>query len=473
MKKILVMLTVIATLIASPLFAEEKFKVSDTFADKAFTDMVYTDGVYYATTSHGNIETSEDGINWHVDYMGGTMLSGITAQNNKIIAIGLEGHIVYKTASGWGKINIGHKIKLNGIGYLNDKFYITSELGGIFVSSDGLKWVEQSIKYLNDLFTIAGKGNTLIIGGQKGIILKSSGDGNWEKIDTSFDDNIRKVKAINNMFWAVGQNGLVINSVDGSTWEKVSIGVDNDLYNLGRSPSTGIMDIVGEEGIILESKDGEKWAILDEATSAPLLAIVYEAGRTLIGGYNVLLTDSATTPTSTPSTWAQAEVTAAINSGLVPEYLQTKYQNNINREEFCELVMVMSEKVIGKSVVATPANPFNDTNNKDVLKAYTLEIVNGISATEFAPYANITREQIATMFYRSVRAAKPNFSLDIIGTVKFADDSKIASWAKEPILFNKKHKIIEGVGNNKFAPQDNATREQAIMLVYRTYQKFK
>jgi hypothetical protein len=47
----------------------------------------------------------------------------------------------------------------------------------------------------------------------------------------------------------------------------------------------------------------------------------------------------------------------------------------------------------------------------------------------------------------------------------FADDSKIASYAKEAVSQMQKAGIINGKGANSFAPTDNATRAEASKML--------
>ena len=54
----------------------------------------------------------------------------------------------------------------------------------------------------------------------------------------------------------------------------------------------------------------------------------------------------------------------------------------------------------------------------------------------------------------------------------FADKDCIAEWAKKEINFVYLKKIIKGVGENKIDPMGNTTREQAIVLLKRTYETF-
>ena len=58
----------------------------------------------------------------------------------------------------------------------------------------------------------------------------------------------------------------------------------------------------------------------------------------------------------------------------------------------------------GKATAATN-NPFKDTQNVEVLKAYNLGITAGVSEVKFDPNALLNREQAATMLTRTYKKA--------------------------------------------------------------------
>ena len=47
----------------------------------------------------------------------------------------------------------------------------------------------------------------------------------------------------------------------------------------------------------------------------------------------------------------------------------------------------------------------------------------------------------------------------------FADDSEIAEYAKEAVYSMQKAGIINGKGDNRFAPTEYATREEAAKMI--------
>lgn len=180
---------------------------------------------------------------------------------------------------------------------------------------------------------------------------------------------------------------------------------------------------------------------------------------------------SDSTPDSTPgsaadsaSDWAKEQVSQAIAAGLVPDTLQSKYTQPITRQGFCALANAVYQKVKGD---VTPAAAFSDTSDPAVLKMAAVGVVNGVGSDRFNPSGELTREQAAAMLYRladAVGKPLPN------AAVTFADKSSISSWASKEVGAVQASNIMNGVGNNRFAPKNTYTTEQSIVTMLRMYQ---
>lgn len=172
------------------------------------------------------------------------------------------------------------------------------------------------------------------------------------------------------------------------------------------------------------------------------------------------------------SSWALEELKKAVEYGLYTDNIMKNYSQNITREEFCELVIKLYEKLIGTGITPVSPNPFRDTMNESILKAFGAGIVKGTGADTFSPYNPITRQDICVMLYRAIAGAVPNIDTSITGVPSFTDESLIGSWAINEVKFAYKNNIMKGIGNNKIGPKDNTNREQALMLVKRVYEAF-
>jgi uncharacterized protein YceK len=184
-----------------------------------------------------------------------------------------------------------------------------------------------------------------------------------------------------------------------------------------------------------------------------------------------LLGEDASEVNDAPSSWAEEEVNEAIAYDLVIDEILNNYQQNITREEFCELILVFYEKLSGKEAVLPSENIFTDTTNESVLKANGLGIVNGVGNNRFAPDDNITREEMAVMFYNAIKAVDESYVEKGLA-VTYADSDEISSWALDAVGFTSHKGIINGIGNNKMDPKGTASREVAILIVKRSYEKF-
>jgi hypothetical protein len=196
---------------------------------------------------------------------------------------------------------------------------------------------------------------------------------------------------------------------------------------------------------------------------------------------------------SNTSNWAGSEMEQATQAGLIPDVLVGKdLTEKITRGEFAAVVVKLYESMTGGKAIIAANCPLtdiaSDVSRLYILKAYNLQLVNGIGNNKFAPSDSLTREQMAAMLCRVYKLYQnpdwtltndASYPLDISGAAKFSDDAQISAYARESVYFMSKSGIIQGVGNNKFAPKNtttqqaavgyaNATREQAIAMALRT-----
>lgn len=185
---------------------------------------------------------------------------------------------------------------------------------------------------------------------------------------------------------------------------------------------------------------------------------------------------------SDASTWAEPELKKANELGLIPDILSgADMTRPITREEFCELAVLLYEKVTKTTASPASPNPFSDTKNTQILKAYALGITTGTSAITFSPKTLITREECATMLFRAIKAITPNADYSIMGVKDFPDQKDISSWAVDATKYMSKLGIVKGDDDGNFIPKATttaqtaagygmATREAAILMTVRTYE---
>lgn len=95
-------------------------------------------------------------------------------------------------------------------------------------------------------------------------------------------------------------------------------------------------------------------------------------------------------------------------------------------------------------------------------RLYKEGIIKGMSDTQFAPNAPITRAQFAAMLAQLSK--KPNIHTDF----PFEDVPK-NQWFYEPIKKMYSQGIVKGTSAKQYAPDRNVTREEAIVILAQTF----
>lgn len=193
------------------------------------------------------------------------------------------------------------------------------------------------------------------------------------------------------------------------------------------------------------------------------------------------------------SAWAESEIVNSCYMNLLSKDINLPYDFSkpITRGQFCDLLVnyimvqlyedrifnlsstevmnVMNKSLshirhgfIEEESILTPAIFFCYVNN----------IVYGKSDSYFGVNDYITREEAATMLYRTMQYlgnVNRNFKYSNKTNRRFNDDYDVSSWAKESVSIVNDMYIMQGVGNSKFDPKNHYTIEQSIATIYRLY----
>lgn len=131
-----------------------------------------------------------------------------------------------------------------------------------------------------------------------------------------------------------------------------------------------------------------------------------------------------------------------------------------NRAEFAALLVNMLHlKSTGKT--ASFIDVKSDAWYADsVTAAVEAGIILGRSADQFAPGDSITRAEMAAMAVRAL-----GLQVQAGATSSFADAESIPAWAQSYVAAASQAAIMKGIGQNRFAPEREATRAEASQIV--------
>ena len=114
-------------------------------------------------------------------------------------------------------------------------------------------------------------------------------------------------------------------------------------------------------------------------------------------------------------------------------------------------------------------NPFSDVEESDwfydgIRFAFENELMSGVGAGIFSPNSTLTRAMLVTILYRLEGAPKSM-------TYAFSDVAR-NTWYTKSVDWAASSGIVNGIGNNMFAPENPVTREQITVIFY-NYTKYK
>ena len=188
-------------------------------------------------------------------------------------------------------------------------------------------------------------------------------------------------------------------------------------------------------------------------------------------GIDATFEENSSATLTPPSDWAKGDVEKAKALDITEDEINYNYKTAITREDFCELIYNYCKNVAGKLAVFDGDNKFTDTDNPHILILNAMGIIKGKSETEFAPLDLLTREEAATILLRLINAVHPDWvSTELF--FEFNDNAEVSDWAMNSIQVICNMGIMKGVGNNKFAPKEFYTTEQAITTIVRVFSSF-
>ena len=169
-----------------------------------------------------------------------------------------------------------------------------------------------------------------------------------------------------------------------------------------------------------------------------------------------------------PGAWYYDNVMAAVEAGIVSGKGDGTFapMGNITRRDFA--IMVTKLLLGGKEPAEATTTPFSDVASNDYALDYIAYCAeNGIisgSDGQFRPGDYITRQEAASVMKNA---------LELTGTTSelFADDAKIAGWAKANVYACKAAGIFNGDEKNNFNPTNTLTRAEAASIMVNALNK--
>ncbi|MBD2862231.1 RCC1 domain-containing protein [Paenibacillus oceani] len=172
--------------------------------------------------------------------------------------------------------------------------------------------------------------------------------------------------------------------------------------------------------------------------------------------------------------WAKADVELLASKLIVRGITDSQFapDADITRAEFTALLV----RALGLSQnLGGQTSGFADVTENAwympaVEAAVNAGLVSGMSLGRFAPNERITREQMAVMLAKALSFAGKGGAMDRGAPVKFTDRASISTWAIDTVAQAVAAGIITGMPDGTYMPSEHATRAQATTMLKRFLQ---
>ncbi len=176
----------------------------------------------------------------------------------------------------------------------------------------------------------------------------------------------------------------------------------------------------------------------------------------------------------TEDDWFYEYVMYAVQKGLFSGTGENTFSPNLpmTRSMLVTVLHRLEGRPTSSNAAAFADVPANQWYTDAVAWSAEKEVVKGITATEFKPEVNITREQLAVMLYRYA-SSKNMASGEIGSTDSFADKDKVSSWAETAVKWAVGKGIITGRTDGSLDPSGSATRAEVAAMLQRYIENVK
>ena len=207
--------------------------------------------------------------------------------------------------------------------------------------------------------------------------------------------------------------------------------------------------------------------ITKSSYNASLKAVVFETGHFSV--YGVGYKTFVPAFTDITGHWAADNILFAASRGLLSGTSDTTFSPDTGMTR--GMFMTALGRLAGINPDSYQTGKFTDVKADAYYAPYVnwaaqTGIVEGVTATTFAPDTNINREQMAVIMKNY--ATKLGYDLpQTLKAVTFADNTQISSWAKDAVKSMQQAGILAGKNENKFDPKGTATRAEVATVLRR------
>ncbi len=264
-------------------------------------------------------------------------------------------------------------------------------------------------------------------------------------------------------------NGYTLNNVkinnrsvnlNGTSLQISAANIDNYVVN-------GVMEIYATFGYGNNGYTGQTWG---NSSSS---------GNSGYYGGTPYYDDTTASPTAEPLTseqyaafndiagvvdWAIPAINALSSLGVINGMGEGKFepQNPVTREQFAKMIVGVMGYAVDNNATPSFSDDIGDWYTPYIAAAVQNGIINGRGDGSFGVGANITRQEIAAIIYRTQGSPATEAHA-------FPDSANISDYAVDAVSYLYNQGIATGDDSGNFNPQNPATRAEAAKMLYGVY----
>ncbi|UQZ34547.1 hypothetical protein C2I18_14080 [Paenibacillus sp. PK3_47] len=168
--------------------------------------------------------------------------------------------------------------------------------------------------------------------------------------------------------------------------------------------------------------------------------------------------------------WAKAAIDLLASKLIITGTSSTEFSPSkmVSRAEFAALIT----RSLGLATVSGGTS-FSDVSTSAwyadaVQTAAAAGLITGYTDGTFKPNSPITRQEMAVILSKAIKYTGTTLTAGPAALAKFSDAAKIPAWSQAAVQEIAAELIIQGRPDGSFAPQNNATRAEAVTMLEKT-----
>lgn len=475
--------------------------------------VVHAGGQFVAVGRHGTLLTSRDGTAWTLRKTDTTnWLQSVAHDGKRFVAVGEQGTVLTSdNGASWTVRKVPTADWLSSVAYGNGRFVAVGERGLVLTSRDGVNWERQTSGTDRFLQGVTYGDGRFVAVGEHGEILLSEDGTAWTPQVTPTGNRFKAVAFGGGRFVAVGEGGAIATAgpelagvtVTERSWAEVDgwlkgVALPEGVSVIGKG---WVYAAAGEEGSGSAAGHDAPFTMAVHLTHEDLPAGVHpsrvgvfriEAGGvpvfvggrwrddrlivTLPGFGRYVLADVHVAFNDMEGHWAQGDVELMAAKQVARGMAGGAFRPDepVTRAQFAAMLVRAMGLPPGGTLPAFRDVRPTDWYFGDLGTALNAGIISGYADGAFRPDAPVTREEVAVMVARALKASgSEGLPGDVAARVlaAYRDAGEVSPWARADLALAVSERIVQGKAPAAIMPKAGATRAEALAMIARYWRK--